>query len=175
MINTAAIGSRYRRALTAVPSARDWQLTILLLLGFAALTGALDFATGMIRLHPVEPLTMARLFASTLIIPALAEELLFRGYLPGGKETKRPWLWIAGSTAVFVFWHVVQTWVLKGAGPIFLRGDFLASSALLGLVCANLRMRTGSLWPGVAVHWIVVFGWLTVLGGPSPSQLLGRA
>ena len=50
---------------------------------------------------------------------------------------------------------------------MFLRPDFLASTAILGLACALMRWRTGSLWPAVALHGGFVVVWQTWLGGVS--------
>ena len=68
------------------------------------------------------------------------------------------------STALFVLWHPLQTLWWKEAAAVFLRPDFLAIVALLGLLCAVLRRRSGSIWPAVALHWAVVVGWKGWLG-----------
>jgi len=161
-------------ALRTVPALPYWALAALLLMLFVHVTGLLGLMTGFLKFEPVSGPIALRIVLITPFIPALAEETLFRGYLPNRAQTSRPRLWIAVSTAIFVAWHGVLTLILPGAGPIFLRPDFLATSACLGVVCATLRMRSGSIWPGVVVHWIVVAGWLMVLGGPSPGVLMGR-
>jgi predicted Abi (CAAX) family protease len=48
---------------------------------------------------------------------------------------------------------------------MFLRPDFLACTAILGLGCALMRWRTGSLWPAVILHGGFVVVWQTWLGG----------
>ena len=45
---------------------------------------------------------------------------------------------------------------------------FLASVAAFGVASARLYWNTGSLWPPVALHWMVVVAWKALLGGPSP-------
>lgn len=171
MTPLATLAHRYRDAFTTAPRRADWMLAGALLPLFALATGALGFATGLLHITPPHrdwPLIVL----VSLFIPALAEETLFRAYLPSWRETRRPLAWIAASTLVFVVWHLVQPLVLTDFAPFFWRADFLAISAILGIVCATLRMRSGSLWPGVIFHWIVVGGWLTLLGGPRPGDIL---
>jgi predicted Abi (CAAX) family protease len=72
---------------------------------------------------------------------------------------------------VFAAWRPVETLYLRHAAPIFLRGDFLICAAILGAGCAVIRWRTASLWPCVALHWLVVVVWQTWLGGPSAQAL----
>jgi predicted Abi (CAAX) family protease len=60
---------------------------------------------------------------------------------------------------------------LPRAAPIFLRPDFLACAAILGAGCALIRWRTASIWPAVALHWLVVVIWQTWLGGPEVAAL----
>ena len=37
--------------------------------------------------------------------------------------------------------------------------------ACLGLACTLTRVRSGSIWPGVVIHWGVVVAWLALFGG----------
>ena len=102
-----------------------------------------------------------------LIAPAIGEEACFRGLLvPGRSETRRPWIALAVMTAIFVLWHVVEAKTfLPAAAAMFVRPDFLVCAAILGLGCGVIRWRTGSLWPGVGLHWLMVTVWQTWLGG----------
>ncbi len=54
---------------------------------------------------------------------------------------------------------------LRAAAPMFLRPDFLAIAGTLGIGCAFVRRLNGSLWPAVALHWVMVGVWQTWLGG----------
>ena len=105
--------------------------------------------------------------AETLIAPAVGEELAFRGLLIPDRSERTPFLRaVAISEALFVAWHVVEAAIiLPAARPMFLRPDFLLIAALLGLACAILRRITGSLWPAVALHWVMVTLWQTFAGG----------
>lgn len=172
MVSRAAV--RARRAAFAWPGARGWGET--LALGAAAgLAGyVLGRRTGLFRPAPGRPSLVAAL--GVLIVPALGEELLFRGALtPGREENADDLTAVAGSTAAFTLWHVVEALTfLPGARSTFLRPDFLVLAALEGAVCGWLRRRTGSIWPGVLLHAAEVFVWKTWLGGP-PLASLGAA
>lgn len=109
--------------------------------------------------------TVAWLAASLFVAPALGEELLFRGLLiPRSGPRAR---WIAFSTILFVLWHPLQAVTI---GPhwsgAFLDPWFLAVVAVLGIALGRIYAASGSLWPCVLAHWLVVFGWKALLGGP---------
>ncbi len=74
---------------------------------------------------------------------------------------------IALSTLAFTLWHVIETFFLPSSAATFLRPDFLALAALLGLAGAILRWRSDSIWTAVALHWLVVLAWQAWFGGPS--------
>ena len=158
---------RLGRALRTAPSRRDWleAAGAFLLLGLIALPLGLSgglFATSVTRWD-----VLARTAVVALLVPALAEEAVFRGLLvPDRTETSAAWAWIGLSTALFVAWHPLETmWLPQTWAAPFLRPDFLVIAAILGLACAVLRHRSGSLWTAVAVHWAAVVCWKTWLGG----------
>jgi predicted Abi (CAAX) family protease len=157
--------------LTTLPRPRDW-LELLAAAGLlAAVVGPAGFATGLLRWAP-RPFQLGPAL-SVIVIPALGEELMFRGpWIPDRREgvgAARPILW---TTIAFTLWHVLETTWLPRAAPLFLRPDFLAWAAVLGLACAILRRRSGSLWPPVILHWAAVVAWETWLGGPSGIEAL---
>jgi len=129
---------------------------------------AIGFSTGLYRLTPTQPGLPLRLL-TVVFIPALGEEIPFRGLLtPGPGESRRPWLETGLATSLYVLWHVVEALTfLPAAAAVFLRPDFLACCAVLGLGCALMKRRTGSIWPAVALHWALVVVWQTWLGGVS--------
>ena len=64
------------------------------------------------------------------------------------------------SLIAFVLWHPLQVWLdLPMAQPVFLDPAFLILVAVLGALCTILTHRSGSLWPAVVLHWIVVVSW----------------
>lgn len=97
------------------------------------------------------------------IIPALCEEIVFRGLL-APENTK---VWALVSTALFVAWHPLQalTWMPE-ARSLFLDPVFLFMAACLGGLSWLLRWQTRSLWPCIIFHWMIVVGWKAAYGGP---------
>jgi len=108
-----------------------------------------------------DPDAFLRLAAVAILIPALGEELVFRGILqPHRLGVTKDWRLSALSLAAFVLWHPVQVWLgLPMAQEVFTDPAFLILVALLGALCTALTHRSGSLWPAVLLHWIVVVGW----------------
>ncbi|WP_170150319.1 CPBP family glutamic-type intramembrane protease [Maricaulis maris] len=94
--------------------------------------------------------------AVAILIPAFAEELVFRVSLAGRRGRVRAAL----AIAAFVLWHPVQAWLgLPMAQAVFLEPGFLAITAALGLACTLAWRISGSIWPPVLLHWLVVVGW----------------
>lgn len=86
-----------------------------------------------------EPLTVMGALAGSVLIAPLCEEVFFRGFLFGGLlRGMRPVVAVALSALLFALAH----------GLI---GSF-APLLLIGVVLAVVRWRTGSLWPGMAIH-----------------------
>lgn len=86
-----------------------------------------------------EPLTVMGALAGSVLIAPLCEEIFFRGYLFGGLlRGMRPLAAVILSALLFAIAH----------GLI---GSF-APLLLIGVVLAVVRWRTGSLWPGMAIH-----------------------
>jgi predicted Abi (CAAX) family protease len=157
---------RLRRALTTWPAASGWLFALMVGAPTLALSWAVGFTGGLYRLQAGDFAGLPTRMAAVFFVPALGEEAVFRGLLiPDRSETARPWASIATATALFTLWHVVQTLYAPQAAPVFLRPDFLATTAIEGLGCALIRWRTGSLWPAVALHWLEVVVWQTWLGG----------
>lgn len=162
---------RLRRSLATLPHWRDGLELVLAAALLAAVVGPIGFATGLLRWAP-RPVDLGAVLG-VFFIPALGEELMFRGpWIPDRNEgvgAARPILW---TTIGFGLWHILETTWLPRAAPLFQRPDFLAWTALLGLACAILRRRSGSLWPAVILHWAAVVAWETWLGGPAGIDAL---
>ena len=121
---------------------------------------------GLVRLQsPPDTITAVGLAATLFVAPALGEELLFRGLLIPRERPRKAG--VALSVLLFIAWHPLQAVTV---GPpwaaAFLDPWFLACAGILGLALARIYIATRSLWPCVAAHWLVVFGWKTLLGGP---------
>ncbi|WP_346764945.1 CPBP family glutamic-type intramembrane protease [Caulobacter sp. 602-2] len=167
MAQLTAVRRRLVAVLTTLPDAAGWRWCALAALACGAAMAAIGFTTGLYRLTDTAPGLPLRLL-TVWIIPALGEEIPFRALLlPGRDETRRPWLWVAVSTALYVAWHPLETLTFLPHATMFLRWDFLACTAILGVSCALMRLRTGSLWPAVLLHGGFVVAWQTWLGGVS--------
>lgn len=159
---------RLGRSLTTLPTAQGWLFCLAGSIVTLAVMAMIGFSTGLYHLTPTQPGLALRLL-TVFFIPALGEEIPFRGLLtPGRDEPARPVLGIAISTTLYTLWHVIEALTfLPAAAPVFLRPDFLLCCAVLGLGCAIMRHVTGSLWPAVLLHWALVVIWQTWLGGVS--------
>lgn len=79
------------------------------------------------------------LMAAGVLIGPLSEEILFRGFVFGGLETRYGWKKAAlVSSLIFSALHIQPTALL----PLF----------VIGFLLCYLYYATNSLWPGVAVH-----------------------
>ncbi|MEA1942191.1 MAG: CPBP family glutamic-type intramembrane protease [Pseudomonadota bacterium] len=97
-----------------------------------------------------------------ILVPALAEEMVFRVVLAG----RTGWLRAGLALAAFVLWHPVQVWLgLPMAQPVFLEPAFLVIVAALGVVCTVAYRTSGAVWPPVAIHWGTVVLWKAVAAG----------
>ncbi len=163
---------RLKRSLLTWPDANGWvqcgflgALSLLLIGGMAGLGGLLNW-----QLRFTDwPLRLA----SVMCVPAFSEELVFRGLLiPDKGELRRPILWISLATLVFVAWHIFEALVLLPGATLFLKPVFLMCVGILGTGCALMRYRTGSIWPAVLLHGLLVWTWQVFFGGPDIVQLL---
>ena len=113
------------------------------------------------RAVPVTPaLSLLTVLAGSLL-PALSEELLYRGFLLRGLlRSWRPGLAIGTSAALFALAHGVDA--------------ALAPRFVVGLVLGVAAWRSGSLWPGMVAHFFANFtflGWSVWIPFPWASTL----
>jgi predicted Abi (CAAX) family protease len=171
MAESGKLLHRLGRSLTRAPSQRHllhgllevaWLLPLLVVFGTAG---------DLIEWRPTFDWTILRLAIVALMAPAIGEELLFRAaLLPEPEAEARLPLWpLLVSVVLFVAWHPLQALVF---GPHWaqtvLNPWFLAAVAAFGVASARLYWKTASLWPSVALHWMIVVGWKALLSGPSP-------
>jgi ABC-2 type transport system permease protein/sodium transport system permease protein len=84
--------------------------------------------------------------ATLALTPAVVEELCFRGYLFSALETRiSPWKTVALTSLLFGLFHVLT-------GNVLLIERFLPTT-MLGLILGTVAYRTGSVWPGIALHF----------------------
>ena len=159
-------------AWTTVPGAQEWFRAALLLAVLTVLLLPVGLKTGFLRTGaPGLPMSrIAGVLLVSLVLPSLAEELLFRALLlPHPTEnvsaTAR-WLWGVSNVVAFVAYHPLNALRHAPAKRAVLTNPvFLGMAALLGAACVAAYFISGSLWPPVAIHWLVVVVWLLLLGG----------
>jgi predicted Abi (CAAX) family protease len=151
-----------------LPDRDGWRRALPIAIGGLAAIAAVAAATGVARFDPM-PLGWTWLLhaVSLAIVPSLTEEILFRGLIvpPRGQPMSSP---VAiGAIAAFVLWHPLQAVTI---GPpwaaTFLSPVFLLIVTILSTTLVWMYRRSGSIWPGVIVHWLVAAGWKLVFGGP---------
>ncbi len=163
--------SRLKSALLTWPRADEWGVSLVIYLMTATAIAAIAVVFGLIRWQPRLDLWPVHL--GVFIVPAFTEELVFRGLLiPGRGESFHAHRWIALSTLAFVVWHVIEATIILRNALLFLYPAFLVCAGLLGLACAITRYRSGSLWPAVLFHGLVVFAWQVFFSGPTIADLL---
>jgi predicted Abi (CAAX) family protease len=137
---------------------------------FAAIAVPFGLATGFLSMGTPPPWQRLLVFALVAVfVPCLGEELLFRAaLLPRPEErigTATRLVITLLSLALFVAWHPLNAAMfLHAAWPTFTDSRFLILAAVLGACCSAAYLRSGSVWPGVAIHWIAVVAW-KLLGG----------
>lgn len=123
-------------------------------------------------LRPSSPLDFAAVLVTVALVPALCEEILFRGFVQSGlvRQAERPWAGVAAAALVFAIFHL-DPW------------RFVMAAAL-GMFLGWLRQASGSLWPAILAHalnnvlTITLYAAGTVAGDrvhASPLTALGAA
>ncbi|MEB3265748.1 MAG: CPBP family glutamic-type intramembrane protease [Cyanobacteriota bacterium] len=166
--------ARLSDGLSTAGWARNLPLALVLLAIEAAVALPLAARNGLVNLAPPRRLQpgWGRRALGYLLMPALVEELIFRAaLLPQADEGLGVGAtvgWLGFSVAAFVVYHPLagRLWYPPGR-RLFHRPVFLAQCALLGLICGLGYLVTGSVWPGVVIHWATVVVWLEWLGGRS--------
>ncbi len=156
------------RALKVWPAAGRWKAALGIALPAVVIIALSGYLGGWLRFDPVVDLQSALMAAFILLlIPALAEELIFRGILLSWLATfsQRLGNWL--SIGLYVLWHPLQalTFSLPWSA-IFLQPSFLFATFILGIVLTHIRIVSQSLWPVIAIHWLLVLLWKLLFAGP---------
>jgi predicted Abi (CAAX) family protease len=169
------VGELQRRLADGLLAPLDARQVGLCLLGFAlyaAVALAQGLGSGFLEPgHPwPRPRRLVSAAAALLPMPALGEELLFRGALLPHPGEGTPWpqllAWSALGIGLFVLYHPLagRLWYRR-AERVFHDPRFLLQTALLGVATTALYQVSGSLWPAVLLHAVAVLVWLERLGG----------
>lgn len=141
----------------------DFKAAVEALLLFLVVVAAGIWAatTGVLELKPVSRDQVFAISLSAFLVPVMAEELIFRGWLRKGAPVAA-----AASLLAYIAWHPLQAIMQLPFGrPEFLDLRVLALIALLGLACTLSRIRSGSIWPSVIIHWGIVVVWKALFAG----------
>lgn len=85
-------------------------------------------------------------FISLVVLPPLAEETLFRGFLYTGLRKRLPFIYTTLFVSlIFASLHLLES----SSGLLWIAG---IDTFLLSFVLCYLREKTGNLWAGIAVH-----------------------
>ncbi|MEO1323289.1 MAG: CPBP family glutamic-type intramembrane protease [Pseudomonadota bacterium] len=152
------------------PTWQDWVFTALCMLIFAAI--AIPLGTMLGTLHWAPDLTSKetlRVALIALILPALLEEVVFRGPLIWWRERRDrvPLFMIILSLIAFIAWHPINALTfMPQAAETFLDWRFLLVAGLFGLAATVMTLRSRSLWPAIVCHWVMVVAWKGLFGAP---------
>jgi len=136
------------------------------IIAFEVLRVLTDLGFGMLSVDKPEALEAAKrefisvpfwmIFVSSALVPAVAEEFFFRGYVLSALRSRlEPVRAVGYSALIFGLFHVIN-------GSVLSLERFFPTT-ILGLALGFVAIRTRSLWPGVLLHTIhngLLF-WLT--------------
>lgn len=163
---------RLLTAIATVPNGWAWLYAANLLILYSLISLPIGFKFNFLHIEiiPLSPARISGLLAICLLSPAITEEIVFRVLLlPHASEnysTIYLTLWGSISLAIFILYHPLNALSFYSAGrKTFFNPIFLTLAAILGIACTLSYWQSGSLWPPVLIHWLVVVVWLTLLGG----------
>lgn len=143
------------------PACRQfWRVSIYLSPLYAILVLPSAFASDAVQQFPFTTwLSLLPAILPLLFVQISAEELVFRGYLQSHLAAlcKYPIIWIGVPSFLFGLIHY------DPASPAYSAWAYVAWAACLGLVCADLTARSGTLGPAFAVHFVNNISALVIL------------
>jgi membrane protease YdiL (CAAX protease family) len=158
---------RLRDLFGTAPPSMVWTGLLALMLALLAASWLLD-RLGLAAWR-VDTAFLLGFGAAAALGTALIEEAVFRGILLKPQPAGASGLAASALSAIlFALWHPFQTLLYH---PLW-EGHawqwwFLLGTGLLGFGCARLTLATRSIWPAIALHWLVATGWKTLYGIPS--------
>jgi predicted Abi (CAAX) family protease len=160
---------RIALALATRPTVRAWIIAGVAGGAFAVTAVPFGFASGLFAFSLPDSWTRLAVFALVaVVIPGLGEEVIFRALiLPHPTEKCSPRFPAVVGVLVFVAWHPLNAALFfPQVWPLFTDWRFLTLAGWLGICLTVVYTRGGSVWPCVAVHWLVAVVWNGCLGGP---------
>ncbi|NEQ25773.1 MAG: CPBP family intramembrane metalloprotease [Microcoleus sp. SIO2G3] len=166
------VRDRIYAAISTIPETEAWLQTVGLLILFTLVALPLGFFSGFLQVEVLKTSwkTVLGIIATSLITPAVTEELFFRVlFLPQTTESvsiSKLWLWGIISLVMFIVYHPLNALSFFSQGlETFFNSAFLLLATLLGITCSLAYLHSGSLWTPVVIHWLAVVVWLLFLGG----------
>lgn len=163
---------RVSTAFFTFPTIKAWLIATVLLLILTLFCLPLGLWCNFLKFEGAEASkkVILSIIASSLLTPAISEELFFRVLLlPHPLENMaraKIWFWVSISLILFIIYHPLNAVTFFPAGrKTFFHPIFLLLAAILGIVCSVVYLQSGSLWLPVIIHWLVVVVWLLFLGG----------
>ncbi|MCC0178243.1 CPBP family intramembrane metalloprotease [Waterburya agarophytonicola K14] len=160
-----------------IPTKLDWLQGFFILSVYAIIALLFGLWTGFLQWNfNSSKLIIIRVAATSLVAPALLEELFFRALLlPYPSEnTDLGFTYISSLVSLFLFviYHPLNGLTFFPAGKqTFSNPVFLTFAAILGLACTIAYLSTGSIWISISIHWLAVVFWLLCLGGIDRLEL----
>lgn len=153
-----ALHKRGLKSLLGASTSRWWALFLAGMIGIwlyqiAAIAGTTAFVSAdeeLIQQHPVgDWVSWLPLLLLLLLLQVSSEELVFRGYLQQqlASLSKNRWVWWIVPSLLFGALHFQPStfgsnaWIVVGV------------TTIIGLVAADITMRTGSLWAAIGLHF----------------------
>jgi predicted Abi (CAAX) family protease len=159
---------------STIPTAIEWIHGFFLLLFYGLIALSFGIWQGFLQwnIH-LSRFSVIKITATSLIAPAMLEELFFRVLLlPHPSDLKHVLIWSSVSLFLFVIYHPLNGLTFFPAGKkTFLDPVFLALAALLGLCCTMAYLYTGSVWISLILHWLTVVVWLLCWDGSNKLEL----
>lgn len=164
---------RLNKSISTIPSTRFWLTTVgILLLIYTVISLPMGLYFGFLQFE-FNKLTLEenlKILAICLLTPAITEEVFFRvlllPHITEDVSRNKKWLWGCISLVIFIVYHPLNALTGYPAGfPTFMNPVFLLQATLLGIICTIAYFQSGSLWPSVVIHWIIVVAWLVFFGG----------
>lgn len=102
------------------------------------------------QISPARWIALLPIGLPLLMVQIGAEELVFRGYLQShlAALSKRPVVWMVIPSVMFGLIHY------DGTQPAYSAWAYVIWATALGLVCADVTARSGSLAPALAIHFV---------------------
>lgn len=145
------------------------QPTRSILLGWmhvAAITGFLVLA---VTAGLPSGMVITFLLANTLMV-GFSEEVMFRGFvLSAFRGVMGVWPAVLLSSVIFGGVHVLNGFITGAWGPAVFQA---VMATLSGIGFAALRVRTGSLWPGIVLHGLWDAGLFLMTQSMAPESAL---